>query len=273
MRGIVIALSLMAAAAPPPLRIADLSLHQYEGGPALPVGFQFGRGETVFLRFRIVGFTRSPEAKVDLSCVLDALDSRGVRLVETARKSIQTELSPQDKDWAPVVTHEFVIPPLVDPGEFRIRITVEDRLAGRQTHAEVPFHVRGPYVEPSDTLTVRNFRFLLGEDGPVVQGPAIYPRGANLWARFDITGYKIGENNHIHVEYGLSVLGPTGKEVYREPRAAVEESTPFYPHRYLPGVLSLNLERAEPGQYTLVLRLRDLVGSQEAESRHPFQVR
>lgn len=267
--GLGLALSLPV---PGQLRVVGVTLHQYEGGPTLPADFRFGRGEAVFVRFRIEGFTRS-QSRVRLSCTLDAVDARGVRLVETATKQIDTELAPQDKDWLPVVQHEFMIPPLVDPGQYRILITVDDKLSGRQVKAEVPFWVRAPQVEPSDTLVARNFRFLKGEDGPVIEGPAIYSRGEMLWARFEITGYKIGENNRIEVDYGLSVLGPTGKEIYSEPEAAAERSNPFYPHRYLPGILSLNLEKAQPGTYTLVVRIRDRVGGQQYETRHSFQVR
>lgn len=278
MRGALsITLSLLAAAAAAPaaaqLRVSGVSLHQYDGGPFLPAGFRFGRGETVFLRFRIEGFARSPDSRIHLGCTIEAFDSRGVRLVETEQKEIQTELTPQDKDWTPVVGHNFVIPPLADAGQYRIVILVEDKLSGRGTKSEIPFWVSGPAVEPSDTLVARNFRFLRGEEGPRVDGPAIYSRGEMLWARFEITGYKLGENNRIHVAYGLAVLGPTGKEIYAEPEAAVEQSNPFYPHRYLHGILSLNLEKAQPGDYTLLLRVRDLVGAQHYEERHVFQVR
>lgn len=270
-------LALLWPAAPassaPPLSITALTLHQYEGGPPLGPGFRFGRGESVFVRYRIQGFTRSKDQRVHLECTLEALDGGGVRLVPVQRQTIETELTPQDKDWAPVVRHEFVIPPLLDPGAYRIVVTVEDKLSGARAQAEASFLVRGPVVEPSQTLVARNFRFLKGEEGPVVEGAPVFFRGETLWARFEITGYKIGEKNRIEVEYGLSVLGPTGKEIYSEPVAAAERSTPFYPHRYLPGILSLDLKNAQPGDYTLVVRIRDLVGDQQYEERHPFQVR
>ena len=255
------------------LSIVGVTLHQYEGGPPLPSDFRFGRGETVFVRGRIQGFTKSAQARVHLICSLDALDPRDIPLLETLHKQIETELAPQDKDWVPVVQFEFMIPPLGEPGRYKIVLRAEDKLAGRQARAEIPFFVRGPVVEPSDTLVARNFRFLRTEDGPVIEEPAVYSRGERLWARFEITGYKIGQNNRIEVDYGLSVLGPTGKEVYSEPQAAVERSTPYYPHRYLPGILSLDLERAQPGAYTLMLQIRDRVGGQQYESRHSFQVR
>ncbi|MCS7315472.1 MAG: hypothetical protein RMI94_09495 [Bryobacterales bacterium] len=259
--------------AAPPLSVTALTLHQYEGGPPLGPAFRFGRGESVFVRYRVVGFARSKDQRVHLECMLEALDERGLRLVPAQRQTVETELAPQDKDWAPVVRHEFVIPPLLDPGTYRIVVAVEDKLSGAKARAETSFLVRGPTVEPSPVLVARNFRFLKGEEGPAVEGAPVFLRGETLWARFEITGYRIGEDNRIEVEYGLSVLGATGKEIYSEPVAAAERSNPFYPHRYLPGILSLDLKKAEPGDYTLVLRIRDLVGNQQYEERYPFQVR
>ncbi|MEK7409179.1 MAG: hypothetical protein AAB225_29300, partial [Acidobacteriota bacterium] len=245
------------------LAVVQAALHQFEGGPALGAGFRFVRGETVFLSFRIQGYQTS-EAGLHLSYAIEAVDPRGIRLVEPAQQEIQSELAPEDKDWLPVVRHQFQIPPLAEPGACRILVRLEDKLAGREAKAEIPFQVRAPLVEPSETLVARNFRFLRGEDGPEIEGPAVYHRGEMLWARFDITGYKLGDKNHIRIEYGLSVLGPTGKVLYSEPQAAVEESTPFYPNRYVHGMLSLNLEKAQPGEYTILLALRDQVGNQTA---------
>ncbi|MGC8793248.1 MAG: hypothetical protein ACP5U2_07635, partial [Bryobacteraceae bacterium] len=74
--------ALPPAAVPASLSIAAVTLHQYEGGPPLGPSFQFGRGESVFVRYRVLGFTRSREARVHLECTLDAMDPRGIRLVE-----------------------------------------------------------------------------------------------------------------------------------------------------------------------------------------------
>ena len=34
---------------------------------------------------------------------------------------------------------------------------------------------------------------------------AVYQPGDTLWAKFDITGYKFGENNRFSVDYGLAI--------------------------------------------------------------------
>lgn len=150
---------------------------------------------------------------------------------------------------------------------------MRDLLANAETKTDIPFRATGRQVAPSDTLVVRNFRFLRSEDDSTPLPVAAYRPGEALWARFEIRGYKYGEGNRVHVEYGLEVLGPTGKSLYQEPQAALEQSSSFYPKRYLTGSLSLNLQaNARPGDYTIVLRVRDRIGDQLSETRHPFKI-
>ncbi len=272
MLGAIIA-AWLAVAPPAPLSIVKATLHQYEDGPALPPEFIFAPGETVFLDFQIQGYKVSPESRVHLQGRVEAVDAGGVLLAETFQREIKTELSPEDKDWLPRVGHSIPVPSLGDPGTYRLRIAVSDLLASSEAKAEIPFRVGGRQVAPSDTLVVRNFRFLRSEEDRDALAVATYRPGEALWARFDIRGYKYGEGNRIDVEYGLEVLGPTGKSLHAEARAAVEQSASFYPKRYLPGSLSLNLQsNARAGDYTIVLRVRDQIGRQVCETRHAFKI-
>jgi hypothetical protein len=266
-------LLLLTMAAPPqPLAVVRPTLRQYEDGPALAPTFSFGAGESVAVDFHVSGF-QVAETKIDLACQIDALDPEGVKLVETFRKEIQTTVSAQDKDWLPIVRHSFVIPPLALPGAYRILISVEDKLAHTSAHAELPLPVRGHQVQLSDKLEAHAFRFLRGEDDQQAIQPAAYRPGDTVWGRFEIVGFKYGEKNRVDVEYGLAVLGPTGKTLYEQPRAAVEQDESFYPKKYLPGVLSLNLQKnIQPGPYTIVLKIHDAIGNQTDESKHEFRI-
>jgi hypothetical protein len=255
------------------LAIVDPALRQYEDGPPLAGNFSFVTGEMVFVSFRIDGYKVSPEAQAALRAEVDALDPQGVKLVETMRNEIKTAVSVQDKDWAPIVRQSFLIPPLALPGIYHVRIAVDDELAGKQVKTAIDFKVRGHEVQPSDTLVARNFRFLTSEDGQQVIEPAVFQPGGMLWARFDMTGFRYGDNNRVAVEYGFSVLSADGKELYSQPNAATGEGESFYPRKYMEGVLSLDLKTARPGDYIIVLKLHDLVGNQIAESRHPFSIR
>jgi len=270
---VILAAALAARPGPSPLGVVKAALHQYEDGPALAPEFIFGPGETVFLSFLIQGYKVSPQNRIHLECRVEASDSGGTPLAEPFQREIQAELAPEDKDWMPLVRHSVPVPPLGDPGTYHIRIAVRDLLAGAEAKSEIPFRAGGLDVAPSDTLVVRNFRFLRREEDRAPLPVAAYRPGDTLWARFEIRGYKYGEKNQVHVEYGLEVLGPTGKSLYQEPQAAIEQSSSFYPKRYLTGSLSLNLQaNARPGDYTIVLRVRDRVGDQLSETRHGFRI-
>jgi hypothetical protein len=271
----VICASLAWASAPPakPLAILRPTLHQFEDGPPVTPSTGFATGESVFFSFEVSGYQVSEDSQVDLSCRIDALDPQGVPLMETIRHEIKTKISPEDKNWVPIVRESFLIPPLALPGDYRITIAVQDRLSSQAAKAELVFPVRGRQVEPSDTLLARNVRFLRGEDDTQALTPPVYHPPSAVWVRFDIVGYKLGGQNRMQVSYGVTVLGPSGRAVYSQPQAAVEEGLSFYPKRYLPGTFSLNLtESVRPGQYTIVLGLHDEVGHQTVESRHEFTV-
>ena len=88
-----------------------------------------------------------------------------------------------------------------------------------------------------------------------------------------MTGYKLDEHNQFDIEYGLTVLAADGSVAYSEPRAANAKDQTFYPQRYQPGVLSLNLAKDQPlGDYTIVLAVRDNLGQQSYETRQKFSV-
>jgi hypothetical protein len=268
--------ALVGASVPPkPLAILKPALHQYEDGPALAPGTGFATGESVFLSFLVSGYqvSESEDSQVNLVCRIDALDPQGVPLVATMRQEIRTTVSAEDKNWMPIVRQSFLIPPLAPPGDYRIVIVVEDLLASQEAKTEVHFPVRGRQVAPSDTLLARNVRFLRGEDDLQPLDPPVYRPGNPVWVRFDIVGYKSGEKNRLQFSYGVSVLGPSGKTVYSEPQAALEDGQSFYPKHYLPGTFSLSLTAdVRPGTYTIVLTLRDEIGNQTVESKHEFTV-
>jgi hypothetical protein len=128
-------------------------------------------------------------------------------------------------------------------------------------------------VEPSDGMTVRNFRFLRAEDDAEPLKDPAYRLGDSVWARFDMTGYKMGEKNRFDVEYGLKVLRPNGEVTYEEPKAAQAKDETFYPQRYTPGILSLNLPKdIATGDYKIILTVRDNIGGEKQETVHTFSV-
>ncbi len=277
MTGVFLAVTLAAAAptAPPARRLAVVNpaLHQYEGGPNVPPSYVYAAGDTVFLSFQIGGYRASDKERVLVNHQMEALDPQGLLLAPAEAGKVDVELADEDKNWMPTAHFNVLVPPSAGSGSYRIRIRLKDEIGGTEASGEVPFTVRGHAVEPSRTLVLRNFRFLRGEEDGEPLTVAAYRPGDAVWARFEITGYKLGEKNRYQVEYGVSVLRPSGEVLYSEPNAASEKDESFYPKRYVLGALSLKLDSTiAKGEYAIVVTVRDLTGGQTSETRQTFRV-
>ncbi len=267
-------LATAAYAATAPLTLIKPVISDMEDGPAVASSFTFVAGQFIYLSFHIGGFKASEEQKIHLSYKTDVFDPKGVRLIETMADKVDTQLAPEDKNWKPIARQQFLVPPIAPSGTYKITVQVTDDLAnGAAIAQDIPFEVRGRAVEPSDTLSIRNFHFYRGEEDRDPLSIAAYKPGDTLWARFDIVGYKFGPHNSIDADYGISVLAPSGKVLFTQEKAAEEKSSSFYPKAYVPGSMNLSLQsNIRPGQYTIVLTARDHTGNQTCEARADFTI-
>jgi hypothetical protein len=269
------ATALLSSAAPAEkkLAIVKMAFAQTEDGPGLTSTYQFQAGESAFFSCLVEGYTKSDKDEIFLTYQIQAKDARGILVQPASSDKIEATLAPEDKDWKPKLRDTIVIPPLADSGEYQVLVKVRDERNQGTVEARATFQVHGREVAPSDTLVVRDFRFLRSEDDTKSLQVAAYRPGDSLWARFIMTGYKLGDGNQYDIEYGLTVLRADGTVAYSEPHAAAQKDKPFYPQRYQPGVLNLNFPKDQKlGQYTIVLTVRDNLGGQSFESRQQFSV-
>lgn len=266
----------LAVSAPPAakkLAIVGTAFSDMDDGAVAAKDDQFVPGETLFFRCQVEGYKRSETNELKISYEVAAADSQDVALQLPEKGSIATKLSPEDKDWMPKLRYSVIVPPLAQSGEYHIVVRVKDELGDATAEARATFVVRGHDVAPSETLAVQNFRFFRGENDAKPIQIAAYRPGDSLWARFDMTGYKIGEKNLFDIGYGLVVLREDGSVAYSQPEAAVSKEAPFYPQRYQPGELSLNMPKdIAKGEYTIVLTVQDNVGQQTCETREKFSI-
>jgi hypothetical protein len=204
---------------------------------------------------------------------MEVSDPAGTLLQKPETGVIEHTLLAEDKDWSPKFLATFVVPAFALSGDYRISVKARDELAGTDAAAELVFHVKGHALEPSSTLTVRNFLFLRGEEDTLGMRNAVYHPGDTLFARFDVTGYTFAQNNRFSVTYSLAVENADGKELFAQPEAGSEAKESFYPQPYVPGTLNLNLDKNVPAAlYTLVVTVKDTLSGQTAEVRQPFKV-
>jgi hypothetical protein len=61
--------------------------------------------------------------------------------------------------------------------------------------------------------------------------------------------------------------------MWTQPEPAAEQSESFYPKRYVPASMGINLTSTiKPGDYTIAVAVKDAIGGQTYEAKFPFTV-
>lgn len=276
---LLLASALLATAADKPLAIVHSVFAVSEDGPPEASDEDFVPGETIYFSCQVEGYRKVEKPddygkqNVALQYQIEVRDQSGTLLKPLKQDKIETTVTQEDKNWKPKLRDTIVIPPLADTGEYFVLVKLTDELAKSMQEERAVFHIKGRDVAPSDTLTVRNFRFLRNEDEDRALLVAAYRPGDAVWAKFEMTGYKFGEKNQVDIDYGLTVLREDGSVAYTQPDAADQRIQTYYPQRYQPGELNLNLAKDQAlGKYTIVLTVRDNIGHQMYETRATFSV-
>ena len=260
----------------PKFAIVEAVLLDGEDGYPIPADSIFYPGETVYLEFKMTGFRVNDDYRMKTEYQVDFLGPTGIRFALSQAGEISEEIFPQDEDWLPVVRVSPRLPQFAESGAFKIIVAAVDRLAGNEEITlEFPVYVRGENVEAGKTLTIRNLVFSREKGGGAVAEPA-YKAGDTVWARFDITGYLLGEHNSFDVESSLKVTegeGDGDKVLFRF-ESSGERGRPFYPRRRLPAEFRLDLDDdLSPGDYTVLISVKDKLGEATFESRRKFTVK
>jgi hypothetical protein len=259
--------------AAPALGIVKPVIAQSDGGDPLPAGFAHTAGETMFFTCNISGFTKSPEEQIHLTYSVQVFDPKGVPVAEIFKNEMKEEVGPQDKNWLPKIETQIVLPDILRPGSYKIVVKAEDMLAKTSADLTVPFEVRGRDVTPSATLVAKNFRWFHNEEEERAMAQPLYHAGDNLYMKFDMTGFKYGENNKVDVSYVASLVLADGKTLWTQPEPATEQSESFYPKPYITGEFGISLQKNfQPGTYTMALAVKDAVGKQTFQGKFQFIV-
>ena len=210
---------------------------------------------------------------VSLKFQIEVRDKSGALLKPVQEGKIETTVTQEDKDWKPKLRDTIVVPPLADTGEYVVLIKLSDELAKASVEKTAVFHIKGRDVAPSDTLVVRNFRFLRGEDDEKPLPVAAYRPGDPVWARFDMTGYKLGDKNQVDIDYGITVLREDGSVAYTAAGRRDSEDPDVLSAALSAGRAQLE-SRERPAARKIHHRSHcsDNVGKQMYETRETFSV-
>jgi len=257
-----------------PLKAVLPRVSQSEDGPTLQGGDAFLSGEQVFFSFQAENYKTGTTGKVQLTGHVEAFDPKGTPISPSDEIVIGTTVSQEDKDWKPKLRSQVQLPSIAPPGNYKIKFDVEDLQTKQKTAGEITFPVHGRAVESSPELTVRGLGFYRTQEEENPLRVAAYRPGDVMWVRFDITGFKHGEQNSIDVSYDVSVLKGDGTALFSQEAAAVEKSQAFYPQPWVPGEFNLNLQSTMSlGPYTLVITAHDgIAAGQTVTAKAGFRI-
>lgn len=270
----IVALALAAtAASAQTLKIAHPVVSFLDDGPPIDQSQSFQPGETAYFSFQVEGFKTNTLGKVQLTGHVQAFDARNTPIMPVDEEVIGTTLSAEDKDWKPKLRSQIVLPPIAPPGPWLIKFDVTDQQSHQTASGEFRFSVHGDAADASPQLAFSNFGFYRSQNDSMPLQVAAYQPGDMLWVRFDLAGYKYGEQNAIDVTYDVAISGPGGRQLFDLEDAAEEKSQAFYPQPWVPGQFSLTLqENTGPGVYLLTITAHDNVGHQTATYVGNFRV-
>jgi hypothetical protein len=261
------------APAGPPLQTTAATVSQFEDGPGLEGSQKLVVGESGFFRFSVVNFKTADTGKVQLTGRVQVFDSRGTPIAPVDEVPIATKLSEEDKDWRPRFHSQFQLPAIAPPGTYKVHYEVTDEQSHQKASGDTNFAVDGRDVAASDTLTVRHIDFYRSADDEMPLKVAAYRPGEMVWVRFDITGYKYGDQNAMDVSYDVTVTDAAGKQLFAQENAAVEKSQAFYPQPWVPGSFSLTLQQdTAKATYSVAITAHDAMGKQNVTEKADFRV-
>jgi hypothetical protein len=255
------------------LKLGKPVISQVEDGPAVTAGQRPVPGETVYFAVTVEGF-KAVEGKVRITGHAQLFDSRGIAASPPEEVAIGASLYEEDKEYKPKIRAEFPLPAIAPGGTWHVRYDAEDLQNGQKQSGDAPFPVEGHGTAPATALEIRGFGFYRSQSDEMPLGTVAYRPGDIVWVRFDITGYKYGEQNAIDVAYDVAVSNSEGRVLFEQPDAANEKSQAFYPQPWVPGEFNLSLQSTmSRGTYTVTITARDGIGSgQTAKESAQFRV-
>lgn len=260
------------------LAVLDGGVERSEDAPYVSGSFQFLPGEYLYFTFHIAGFKVQTNEKTEVKSLSLAFevtpeDANGLPLAPSETGKIQDDLSKEDKNWTPKRRASFLLPSYVAAGEYHVHVVAKDLIGKTEVTRDFPFRMGGLHVNPATSVQTQDFEFLRNEeDANGLEVPAYAP-GDTVWARFQMTGFKLAAGNKYRLSYGVKVLRPDGKTFLDEPNAAQIESDSFYPAQYVPGELQITTPKnAAHGSYAVTLTVRDLIADQTVELKRTFSI-
>ncbi len=259
------------------LRVAYTSFSRYDGGAPMPQPITFLPGDQVVFRAKVSGFRTAEigyqEFRVKLSYEVSAIDFRGLVIGKLKKGELDEPVHKEDKEWLPTLEYKFLIPAMAEYGSARLRMKIRDEVSQKEAVFEENILVNGKRLPALNSVSVIDFGFYRRQEDRSPLPAGVYRAGDTLWAKFDLAGFRIEDQNHFHAECDVQVRDAEGKILFEQPAAISRDARPEYPERYLPGTFSLEIRPGtSKGKYAIVVIAHDRLSEQSSESAFPFTI-
>lgn len=157
------------------------------------------------------------------------------------------------------------------PGDHMAKMIVWQKATGALGSVVHEFDVPSPEEFRVPTPVLSDRMTAVGEDeAPVLQPLARreFPQGGQLFCQFDVFGAEKDETGMPHVAQGYRVLASDGSVLTSRPESVIRPT----PLGELSRVFGFSLETVAPGDYEIVMTVRDEIAGETLEVNEPFRV-
>ncbi len=253
----------------PSFGIVNLRLADSENAPPR-TSTEYKPEDEVRLYYEVAGYERDSSSQVAVLAQNQLLAPDGKPFFETKTIEFKQKVG---EEAGPIKMHFTMgLPPWAPPGQYTVRIQVEDQIAHKSQSASPIFTLNAPPVETSATFVAKSIELAASRDGAAVSPPA-FTAGQSVWLRFRMLGMKSNEKGKIVITEDWGVIGPDGKFAFQKSDDSMIDdqfvySPPFIPYREY---LSLP-SSADPGEYRFHVVLHDKIGGADFTIDQPFVI-
>ncbi|MBI3926094.1 MAG: hypothetical protein HY319_11175, partial [Armatimonadetes bacterium] len=193
----------------------------------------------------------------------------------------------------PFVTADNTVnmPAQAPPGEYKVQMSLRDKVGGGTTTFNSTFHVEGdaaagetpaagetssagetPSSGGGGALQLAEVRFAEAQEGPDREN-STFAGDEDVWVLFSLTGFEQKEDGGVWIQEDLQVLDPDGTPIldeknlldFQEPVDPGLDAIPAHNQITLP-------EGAAAGDYTVHMVVRDQLAGTSVEQKKTFKV-
>ncbi|MEW6187904.1 MAG: hypothetical protein AB1585_19420, partial [Thermodesulfobacteriota bacterium] len=255
-------------ASPGSLQVVDFQFTEGEKGPVRSQR-SFKPKDKVFSQYHIVGFTKDDQGQLHLEGQVTVFDPDDI----TAFKggfTIKEKHSGNEpaRGWI-----NFNIVPYSPPGNYKVRIRIQDTLNNTTAEYIAPFTVEAPPAVVAKALELRDLMLSLSEEGTPVSNPVIRT-GEKVYTSAKLAGIQFKENT-AHVKIAFKLIGPRGELVLNKPDfLEVKDSWDYRPAGfYIPITANVSPPPGKKGAFTQQFQVMDLYGNISRTYTAKFEVK